>query len=54
MLALARGGVRIVPPVPPFYQKAATVQELIDQIVGRVLDQIDLYTDLPRRWHGIR
>ena len=52
MLALARSGVRIVPPVPPFYQKARTVEELVDQIVGRVLDQIGLHTDLPNRWRG--
>jgi 4-hydroxy-3-polyprenylbenzoate decarboxylase len=52
MLALARSGVRIVPPVPPFYQKARTMEELVDQIVGRVLDQIGLHTDLPNRWHG--
>lgn len=52
MLTLARSGVRIVPPVPPFYQGAQTVEELVDQIVGRVLDQIDLHTDLPNRWRG--
>ena len=52
MLTLARSGVSIVPPVPPFYQKAQTVEELVDQIVGRVLDQIGLHTDLPNRWRG--
>lgn len=52
MLTLARAGVKIVPPVPPFYQKATTVEELVDQIVGRVLDQIGLHTDLPNRWRG--
>ncbi len=53
MLLLARAGVRIVPPVPPFYQKARSLEELVDQIVGRVLDQIGLHTDLPNRWRGI-
>lgn len=52
MLTLARSGVSIVPPVPAFYQKAATVEGLVDQIVGRALDQIGLYTDLPNRWRG--
>jgi len=52
MLLLARAGVRIVPPVPPFYQKARSLEELVDQIVGRVLDQIGLHTDLPNRWRG--
>jgi len=53
MLLLARAGVRIIPPVPPFYQKARSLEELVDQIVGRVLDQIGLHTDLPNRWRGI-
>jgi 4-hydroxy-3-polyprenylbenzoate decarboxylase len=52
MLTLARVGVSIIPPVPPFYQKAGTVEELVDQIVGRVLDQVGIYTDLPNRWRG--
>ena len=52
MLTLARSGVRIVPPVPPFYQKPQTVDDVVDQIVGRVLDQIGLHTDLPNRWQG--
>ncbi|MBZ0168565.1 phenolic acid decarboxylase subunit B [Candidatus Methylomirabilis lanthanidiphila] len=52
MLILARSGVSIVPPVPPFYQGATTVEGLVDQIVGRVLDQIGVYTDLPNRWRG--
>lgn len=52
MLMLARSGVRIIPPVPPFYQKATTVEELVDQIVGRALDQIGIHIDLPNRWRG--
>ncbi|NJD67511.1 MAG: phenolic acid decarboxylase subunit B [Candidatus Methylomirabilota bacterium] len=52
MLTLARSGVRIVPPVPPFYQRAATVGELADQIVARVLDQIGIHIDVPNRWRG--
>ncbi|MFQ5847168.1 MAG: UbiX family flavin prenyltransferase [Candidatus Methylomirabilales bacterium] len=52
MLRLARLGVAIVPPLPPFYQHPATVPELLDQIVGRILDQVGLHTDLTRRWSG--
>jgi 4-hydroxy-3-polyprenylbenzoate decarboxylase len=52
MLTLARSGVRIVPPIPPFYQKAHSIDELVDQIIGRVLDQIGVHTDLPNRWQG--
>jgi len=52
MLKLARLGVRIVPPVPAFYQKPGTVEELIDQMVGRILDQAGLHTNLTKRWQG--
>jgi 4-hydroxy-3-polyprenylbenzoate decarboxylase len=54
MLTLAKSGARIVPPVPPFYQKATTVEELVDQIVGRVLDQVGIHIDVPNRWRGVR
>lgn len=52
MLTLARSGVTIVPPVPPFYQRATTVEELVDQIIGRILDQVRIHIDLPNRWRG--
>ena len=51
-LRLARVGVAIVPPTPPFYQRPSTVPELLDQIVGRILDQVGIHTDLTRRWSG--
>lgn len=54
LLRLARLGVGIVPPIPPFYQLPNTVPELLDQIVGRILDQVGLHTDLSRRWSGRR
>src|SRR5574337_1152314 len=54
MLTLARSGVRIVPPVPPFYQGATTIEDLVDQIVGRVLDQVGIHVDLQNRWRGAR
>jgi len=54
LLRLARLGVAIVPPIPPFYQLPSTVPELLDQIVGRILDQVGLHTDLSRRWSGRR
>lgn len=54
LLKLARLGVAIVPPVAPFYQQPSTVPEMLDQIVGRILDQVGLHTDLSRRWSGRR
>ncbi|MDZ4339253.1 MAG: UbiX family flavin prenyltransferase [candidate division NC10 bacterium] len=52
LLRLARLGVTIAPPIPPFYQRPSSVSEMLDQIVGRILDQVGLHTDLTRRWSG--
>lgn len=54
MLALARMGVTIFPPIPAFYNRPASIGELIDYIVGRVLDQFDLEMPGMSRWNGLR
>ena len=52
MLALSRMGAVIFPPIPAFYNHPQTVDELINHIVGRVLDQFGF--DMPglKRWSG--
>jgi 4-hydroxy-3-polyprenylbenzoate decarboxylase len=50
LLRLARLGAVIAPPVPAFYIKPNSVEDLVDHAVGRVLDLFDLETDLPHRW----
>jgi len=52
MLRLARMGVSIVPPVPAFYNRPKTLDEAVDHIVARALDQFDLVDDDARRWDG--
>ena len=47
---LARLGAVIFPPVPAFYQKPASVKEIIDQSCMRILDQIDITIDEAPRW----
>ncbi|GAA2274284.1 putative UbiX-like flavin prenyltransferase [Streptomyces ruber] len=54
MLALARMGVRIVPPMPAFYNHPATVDDVVEHIVSRVLDQLDLPAPGAERWAGLR
>ena len=49
MLKLAKLGVVIAPPVPSYYVKPKSVDELIDYTVGRILDQIDIESDI-KRW----
>ncbi|MFP1799051.1 UbiX family flavin prenyltransferase [Lonsdalea quercina] len=52
MTTAAEMGAVIMPPVPAFYHRPQTVQEIIDQTVNRVLDQFDicLPEDLFTRW----
>lgn len=52
MLKLSRLGVRIVPAMPAFYSGAKSVQELVDFLVGKILDQLDLAHGLYPRWTG--
>jgi len=50
MLALSRMGVRIIPAMPAFYQGPQTVSDMVDFIVGKVLDNMGLDHQLYRRW----
>jgi len=50
MLKLARLGVVILPPVPGFYTKPKTIDELVSHTVGKCLDQFDIDHDLYKRW----
>jgi flavin prenyltransferase len=50
MLKLARLGVVILPPVPGFYTKPKTIDELVDHTIGKCLDQFDIDHDLYKRW----
>ncbi|GAA2447619.1 non-oxidative hydroxyarylic acid decarboxylases subunit B [Streptomyces sp. NPDC051041] len=54
MLALARMGVRMVPPMPAFYNHPESVDDIVDHVVARVLDQFDLPAPAARRWQGMR
>jgi len=52
MLRLAKMGAVIFPPVPAFYQRPVTVDDLVDQTVMRVLDQFGLEVNVADRWQG--
>jgi len=45
-------GAIIMPPVPAFYHKPKTVQDVIDHTIGKVLDLLDIEHDLFQRWSG--
>jgi 4-hydroxy-3-polyprenylbenzoate decarboxylase len=50
MLKLARLGVVILPPVPGFYTKPKSIEQIIDHTVGKCLDQFNIEHDLYKRW----
>jgi len=45
-------GVVIVPAMPAFYHRPKTGEDLVDFIVGKVLDSLSLEHELYKRWHG--
>ncbi len=50
LVRLAEMGATIAPPLPAFYARPQTVEEIIDQSVGRALDLFGLSWDVVRRW----
>ncbi|WP_219836532.1 UbiX family flavin prenyltransferase [Paenibacillus sp. R14(2021)] len=58
MLTLAKLGVKIIPAMPAFYYGPQSIDDMVDFLVGKVLDQLPLDHDLYRRWgdeqHGVK
>jgi len=56
MTRVTEMGAVVMPPMPAFYHKPRTIQDIVDQTVNRVLDllHIELDNDLFERWQGGR
>ncbi|MGN5382367.1 non-oxidative hydroxyarylic acid decarboxylases subunit B [Streptomyces lasalocidi] len=54
MLELARMGVQLVPPMPAFYNNPRTVDDIVEHITARILDQFGLPAPAAERWAGMR
>ena len=52
MLTLSSMGVIIVPPMPAFYSKPESINDIINQHVGHVLELLDLPATFLKRWEG--
>jgi flavin prenyltransferase len=52
MLAATENGAIIVPPVPAFYHRPRTIDDIINQTVGRCLDLLDIDVGLVKRWRS--
>jgi len=54
MLALSRMGTMIFPPMPAFYNHPENIDDLINHIIYRALDQFDIHLPEAKRWEGIK
>ncbi len=52
MLKLARMGVTIMPPMPAMYNHPQSIDDIVNHVVARVLDQFSSQVDFARRWTG--
>lgn len=53
MVAVTEMGAIVAPPVPAFYARPASLAEMVDHTLGRVLDLFDLDTGTAHRWQGV-
>jgi 4-hydroxy-3-polyprenylbenzoate decarboxylase len=53
MTRVAETGGIILPPVPAFYHRPRSIDDLIDHTVSKVLDQFGIHVDLVKRWEGL-
>lgn len=53
MAAVTEIGAIVYPPVPAFYAKPASLEQMVDQTLGRVLDLFDIQTGVVSRWEGL-
>ncbi|MFZ6815850.1 UbiX family flavin prenyltransferase [Undibacterium sp. Rencai35W] len=53
MTAVTEMGGIIFPPLPAFYQKPASIDEMVQHTTARVLDLFDISTELAPRWNGL-
>ena len=53
METVTLAGAVVLPPVPAFYHRPKTIEDLLNQVVGKVLDQFSIEHDLFERWNGL-
>ncbi|MDH5203696.1 MAG: UbiX family flavin prenyltransferase [Nitrospirota bacterium] len=50
MLTLSEMGIKIIPPMPAFYSHPQSIEDIVDFIVGKVLDSMQIENNLYKRW----
>jgi 4-hydroxy-3-polyprenylbenzoate decarboxylase len=54
MIKLAEAGAVILPAMPGFYHRPSSLQDMIDHLVGKILDQFNIRNNLSPRWGSLR
>ena len=54
MTKLSEMGAILAPPLPAFYTKPETIEQLVNHSVGRILDLFDIDSSLVSRWNGLK
>jgi 4-hydroxy-3-polyprenylbenzoate decarboxylase len=52
MLSLSRSGAVILPPIPAFYNKPSSIDDMINFITGKILDSFGIDNNIFKRWEG--
>ena len=53
LLTLSDMGAVIAPPVPAFYTRPGSLDDIVEQTVVRLIDQIGIHEDVANRWQGL-
>ena len=54
MLKLAEAGAVILPAMPGFYHKPTSLQDMVDHLVSKIIDQFNIRNNLSRRWGDVQ
>lgn len=52
MLTLSESGAVILPPMPGFYGKPKTIEDMVNFVTGKIMDSLDIENDIYVRWDG--
>lgn len=54
MLRLSKMGAAIIPAMPGFYHHPSTIEEIVDFLIGKILDYINVENKLFRKWEDTK
>lgn len=53
MVRASEAGAVILPAMPAFYQRPKSIADIVDHLVGKILDMLEIENDLFKRWKGL-